>query len=93
MIELFVRQRFVELVRERGELIVGLGELLYFDEAYGAAADVFGPVLARLDTLTPDARERVVLEAVVALVTVDSMAMLGPMVRLRCGTDGTLCPD
>ena len=31
--------------RERTEFIVGLGEALYFDESYGAAADVFETVL------------------------------------------------
>ena len=44
---------------ERVEFIVGLGEALYFDEAFGAAADVFESVLAGPNVLTPDARERV----------------------------------
>ncbi len=45
--------------RERTEYIVGLGETLYFDGAYGAAATVFDTVLQSGDTLTADARERV----------------------------------
>ena len=45
--------------RERAEYIVGLGETLYFDGAYGAAATVFDSVLQSGDTLTADARERV----------------------------------
>jgi hypothetical protein len=31
--------------RERIEFLIGLGETLYFEESYGAAADVFGSVL------------------------------------------------
>ena len=46
-------------VRERAEYIVGLGEALFFDGAYGAAANVFDPVLLSRDLLTGDARERV----------------------------------
>lgn len=45
--------------RERAEFVVGLGEALYFDEQYGAAADLFASVLAREDGTGPDARERV----------------------------------
>jgi tetratricopeptide (TPR) repeat protein len=45
--------------RERAEYIVGLGEALFFDGAYGAAANVFDPVLQSHDLLTGDARERV----------------------------------
>ena len=45
--------------RERTEFIVGLGEALYFDQSYGAAADVFETVLDNGDGLTPDAREPV----------------------------------
>jgi hypothetical protein len=47
--------------RERTELIIGLGQGLYFDAAAGAAAGVFGSVLSAGATfpLTPDARERV----------------------------------
>ena len=44
---------------ERVEFIVGLGEALYFDETFGAAADVFESVLVRPSELTSDARERV----------------------------------
>jgi len=46
--------------RERTEYIVGLGETLYFDGAYGAAATVFDTVLQGEDTMTADARERVI---------------------------------
>jgi hypothetical protein len=45
--------------RERAELIIGLGEGLYFDGAAGAAAGVFESVLAGGVTLAPAARERV----------------------------------
>jgi hypothetical protein len=44
--------------RERTELIIGLGEGLYFDDAAGAAAGVFESLLAG-GTLLSDARERV----------------------------------
>ena len=45
--------------RERIEYIVGLGQMLFVDGAYGAAADVFEPVLRSPDLLTVPARERV----------------------------------
>jgi hypothetical protein len=48
--------------RERTEFIVGLGETLYFDEAFGAASSVFDTVLLAGDPLAPlgdDARARV----------------------------------
>src|SRR5205807_9302176 len=45
--------------RERVEFLVGIGETLFFDEAFGAAADVFTSVLAREGALVGDARERV----------------------------------
>ena len=45
--------------RERTEFIVGLGEALYFEESFGAAADIFESVLDRADDLTAAARERV----------------------------------
>ena len=44
---------------ERVEFIVGLGEALYFDSEYGAAADIFEPLLIRQNGLMPDARELV----------------------------------
>jgi len=44
---------------ERAEFLVGLGEALYFDGDYGAAADVFEPMLGRPNDLMPDARELV----------------------------------
>jgi hypothetical protein len=45
--------------RERIEYIVGLGETLFFDSAYGAAAAVFDSVLKSGASLGADARERV----------------------------------
>lgn len=45
--------------RERTEYIVGLGETLYFDGAYGAAATVFDTVLQTKESVSADARERV----------------------------------
>jgi hypothetical protein len=45
--------------RERVEFLVGLGEALYFDGSFGAAADVFNSVFGPGDGLLPDARERV----------------------------------
>jgi tetratricopeptide (TPR) repeat protein len=46
--------------RERAEFIVGLGETLYFDGSYGAAADLLQWVLeSGNSTLDPEARERV----------------------------------
>jgi hypothetical protein len=44
---------------ERAEFFVGLGEALYFDGDFGAAAAVFEPLLARPNDLMPDARELV----------------------------------
>jgi len=46
--------------RERVEFLVGIGQTLFFDEAFGAAADVFASVLARDGSLPADARESVV---------------------------------
>ena len=45
--------------RERVEFIIGLGEALYFDQSYGAAADVFESVLEAGDGLPAASRERV----------------------------------
>jgi len=45
--------------RERVEYIVGLGEALFFDESYGAAAAVFDSVLLSGESMSTDARERV----------------------------------
>jgi hypothetical protein len=50
-------QRFA--TRERSEYVVGLGETLFFDGAYGAAAAVFDSVLDSRDLLSGDARDRV----------------------------------
>ena len=45
--------------QERVEFIVGLGETLYFDGAYGAAASVFESVIVPAGALKPAERERV----------------------------------
>jgi hypothetical protein len=45
--------------RERTEFIVGLGEALFFDQTYGAAAEAFESVLDNANALEDDARERV----------------------------------
>ena len=45
--------------RERTEYVVGLGETLFFDGSFGAAAAVFDTVLLGGDLLSGDARERV----------------------------------
>jgi hypothetical protein len=50
-------QRFTS--RERIEFVIGLGEALFFDNAFGAAADVFDSVLQNPDGVSGDARERV----------------------------------
>ena len=44
---------------ERVELIIGLGEWLYFDDRAGAAAEEFELALAHVDQRNPNARERV----------------------------------
>jgi len=45
--------------RERAEYIVGLGEALFFDESFGAAAAVFDSVLLSGESMSSEARERV----------------------------------
>jgi hypothetical protein len=45
--------------RERVEFIVGLGETLYFDEATGAAAEMFESALVARGELSSEARDRV----------------------------------
>ena len=45
--------------RERVEYLVGLGEALYFDAAYGSAADVFDSVLRGVDVIATEQRERI----------------------------------
>jgi len=45
--------------RERIEYIVGLGEALFFDDSFGAAAAVFDSVLLSGEAMSTDARERV----------------------------------
>jgi hypothetical protein len=44
--------------RERIELQVGLGELLFFDERFGAAAELLAPIVAEAPSLAPEARAR-----------------------------------
>jgi hypothetical protein len=44
--------------RERIELQVGLGELLYLEERFGSAAELLDPVVDSSATLAPDAHER-----------------------------------
>jgi hypothetical protein len=44
---------------ERAEFIVGLGEALYFDQSFGAAATIFASALDAPDVLTMEARDRV----------------------------------
>jgi len=46
--------------RERIELQVGLGELLYFEDHFGAAAELLGPVVEQAPSFAPDARARAV---------------------------------
>jgi hypothetical protein len=59
------RERFRRIVpvrfdpRERIEYIVGLGETLFFDAAYGAAATIFDSVLKSGASLSAEGRERV----------------------------------
>jgi hypothetical protein len=44
--------------RERIELQVGLATLLYYEERYGAAAELLDPIVEASATLAPDAHER-----------------------------------
>jgi len=44
--------------RERIELQVGLGELLFFDDHFGAAAELLAPIVEQAPSLAPDARAR-----------------------------------
>src|SRR5260221_6690041 len=50
-------QRFP--ARERAEYVVGLGEALFFEGAFGAAADVLDPIVQSHDAAIGDARDRV----------------------------------
>ena len=45
--------------RERAEYVVGLGEALFFEGAFGAAAGVLEPIVQSRDALIGDARDRV----------------------------------
>ena len=60
---------------DRLELMIGLGESLYFDDQAGAAAEEFELALAHLDGRDPSARERVLDWWASAL---DRQAQLGP---------------
>ena len=44
--------------RERLELQIGLGVVLFFEEHYGAAAELLEPLVETSSTLAPDAHER-----------------------------------
>ena len=44
--------------RERVELVIGLAELLYFDDRFGASAEMLEPALDATSALGPDAHER-----------------------------------
>jgi hypothetical protein len=46
--------------RERIELQVGFGELLFFEERFGAAAELLDPIVDLSATLAPDAHERAI---------------------------------
>jgi hypothetical protein len=46
--------------RDRLDLVVGFGEALYLDGGYGAAAEIFEPLLDAAGQLGPRARERVI---------------------------------
>jgi tetratricopeptide (TPR) repeat protein len=48
--------------REQAELLVGLGEWLFFAERFGAAAELFSNALARLDPRLPTATRARVLD-------------------------------
>ena len=43
--------------RDRGELVIGLGELLYFEGHFGAAAEMFGAALGGAAAAGPAARD------------------------------------
>src|SRR5262245_56675322 len=45
--------------RNQAELTVGLGEWLFLDERYGAAAEIFDTALSRNDAFTSAARDRI----------------------------------
>jgi hypothetical protein len=61
--------------RERLELLVGLGETLYLEEQFGAAAEMFESALGRASTLGPAAHERLIDWWATA---VDRIAQRGP---------------
>jgi tetratricopeptide (TPR) repeat protein len=45
--------------RDRADLVIGLGEALFFEELYGPAADLFESMLDRTEEIGPEARDRV----------------------------------
>jgi hypothetical protein len=61
--------------RGRVELTIGLGESLFLDDRFGAAAELFEAALARVDLVGPSARDRVFDWWASAL---DRQAQLGP---------------
>jgi hypothetical protein len=61
--------------RERLELQVGFAELLYFDDRFGAAAELLDPVIEASASLAPDAHERALDWWATAL---DRQAQAGP---------------
>jgi hypothetical protein len=74
--------------RERAEYIIGLGEALYFDGAYGAAANVFDTVLHSPELMTGQAREQVLdwwatsLDATVAAPEMDRQRCISGCARV-----------
>jgi hypothetical protein len=45
--------------RSQAEFLVGLGEWLFLDDSYGAAAELFDTALGRTDGVEPEGRDRV----------------------------------
>jgi hypothetical protein len=65
--------------REHVELLIGLGEMLYLDERFGAAAELFDSALARVDPADPDAGRTLEWWA----SALDRQAQLDPAVEQR----------
>jgi len=63
--------------RERTELIVGLGTTLYFEQEYGASAEVFDGIVERATELGPSARHQV-LDWWATAVDRDAQLRAGP---------------
>src|SRR5258708_15202883 len=64
--------------RERIELQVGLGELLYLENRFGPAAELLDPLVESSSTLAPDAHERALDWWATAL---DRQAQSGPVLE------------